>query len=99
MTHRNGELGGEVGVAVAGEDGGFGSRKRGAGVSGPEGGREGGVAVRSGAEDGVDVLHQVIDVIEEAPAVNLVDEVRSGSDHCVLLRNKEKKNESENQRF
>lgn len=93
MTDRNGELGGEVGVAFTGEDGGVGRWEWSGGSGGgggPEG--EGGVTVRSGAEDGVDVLHEVVDVVEEAAAVNLVDEARC--DHFVVVLEKHNKEES-----
>lgn len=89
-THRNVELCGEVGGGVAGEDGVVGRLER-AGMAGPEGGGvEGGVAVGGGggAEGGLNVvgweIKEVVDGVEEAPAVYIIDKVQS--DH--FLRRK-----------
>lgn len=88
VTHRNVELGGEVWGGIAGEDGFIGWLE-GAGLAGPEGGGvESGVAVGGGAEGGLHVvgweIEEVVDGVEQAPAVYIVDKARS--DH--FLRHK-----------
>lgn len=94
-THRNRELGGEVRRAVSGGEDRFGARQR-VGLIRPEGRER--VAVGA-AQSGLHVvlaareIQQVVDVVEEAAAVNLVHEVRS--DHCakIFLGKKQMENE------